>query len=235
MWLREVFDLQINMTAMQLHPDTLTFLSELKEHNHKQWFDANRERYEEIRKQFLSVLEALIHRLSEHYPPINGITAKESVFRINRDIRFSKNKAPYKTQLAAFIAPGGRKSTLPGFYFHIEPNNESYIGGGIYKPQPSLLKAIRQEIDYNPETFLEIVQDKKFMKELDGLFDDRVNQIPRGYDKNNPVIEWLKYKSYFAGATLKDDVVSSSKLLAVCRRKYETVVPLMNLLNTCFS
>lgn len=221
------------MNSVKLHTDTLSFLTELKTINNKEWFDANRERYELIRKQFLLIVDTLIQELSKHYPPLVGTTSKECVFRINRDIRFSKNKEPYKNHLAAFMAPGGRKSTKPGFYFHIEPLGQSYIGGGVYKPHSTVLHSIRQEIDYNSDAFLKIVRANKFVKEFDGLFEDRLHTVPKGYDKTNEMIEWLKYKSYFAGTSLSDELVSSQKFVTKCMDKYKAVLPLMRFLSAC--
>jgi uncharacterized protein (TIGR02453 family) len=220
--------------SVQLHPDTLTFLKELKHNNNKEWFDKNRLRYEEIRKVYIHFIEELILELSKFHSPVASITAKECIFRINRDIRFSKNKAPYKTNLASFIAPGGKKSERPGFYFHIEPNGETYIGAGIYKPQPLILQAIRQEIDYNAKEFLSIVQNRAFQKELKQLFEDRVRTVPKGYDKSNPMIEWLKYRSYFAGCNIRDEYALNSRFFTRCIKLYKTALPLVQFLERCY-
>jgi uncharacterized protein (TIGR02453 family) len=203
-----------------LHPKTLSFLKELKQNNNKAWFDAHRDTYDVIRKQLLIVIQEIINELNAVYPSLADLKANDCLFRIYRDVRFSKNKEPYKHNFAASIAPGGRKSIYPGYYLHIEPNGKSYIGGGLYRPQPAILNAIRQEIDYNDNDFLQIVKQNNFVKTFGNLYDDKVQGNPRGYSSDNKMITWLRYKSFIAGKELSDNDVYSKNFVKTCVKHY---------------
>lgn len=213
-----------------LHPETLSFLKGLKKNNNKVWFDENRATYDAIRKQLLMVLQEIIEEMASIYPELVGVRANDCLFRINRDIRFSNNKNPYKLNLAAGISPGGRKSVQPGFYLHIEPNGASYIGGGLYRPETPVLKAIRQEIDYNGSSFLQIVRQKKFVKSFGDLYDDKINGNPRGYQSDNEMISWLRYKSFIAGTDLSDIEIMSKDLIKNCVKQFALLMPLIHFL-----
>ncbi len=218
----------------QLHPDTLKFLNELKQNNNKIWFDTNRVRYEAIKKQLLIVIDELIVELTKVYPLIAGLKASESLFRINRDIRFSKNKSPYKAHFAASITPGGKKSPHPGFYFHIEPSGNSYLGGGVYQPESTVLKAIRQEIDYNAKEYLQIVRNKHFVKTFGELYDEKISGVPRGYDKTNEMLPWLRYKSFIAGIEMKDSEVMSKHFIKLAVKHYKVLIPYLKFIERSF-
>ncbi len=128
-----------------LEPQTLRFLSLLKENNNKPWFDAHRPQYEAAKIDFQNFIQLVIDDLQRTDTTITGTTARECLFRINRDIRFSNDKTPYKTNMGASIKRGGRKSGFAGYYFHVEPG-KSFIGGGLWLPDAAALKAVRQEI-----------------------------------------------------------------------------------------
>ena len=131
----------------------LQFLQELSENNNREWFNDNRERYEKSRDKIIFLTEVLINEIKKIDPEIAGINPKDCMFRIFRDVRFSKDKQPYKTNFGSFIAKGGRKSIYPGYYFHIEPN-QSFVGGGVYMPQAEPLKAIRNYMAGHAPDFL---------------------------------------------------------------------------------
>src|SRR5690606_37986107 len=126
---------------------TIKFLKDLKKNNNKHWLDAHRKHYDAARKNFEEFLQQLIDKHALQDPTIKEQVAKQCMFRINRDIRFSKDKTPYKTHFAASINMGGKKSVFGGYYVHVEPGG-SFVGGGVWMPQPPELKKIRQEIDY---------------------------------------------------------------------------------------
>jgi uncharacterized protein (TIGR02453 family) len=131
-----------------LQSSTLQFLQSLQKNNNKPWFDENRKKYESAKENFAEFVEALINGIAAFDPTIQNLTAKNCMFRINRDVRFSKDKSPYKTNMGASISKGGKKINLAGYYFHCEPG-KSFAAGGFYMPMAPELAKIRQEIDYN--------------------------------------------------------------------------------------
>src|SRR5918993_1798864 len=144
-----------------LEPQTLRFLKGLKKNNNKPWFDANRAQDEAARIDFQNFIQLVIDAFGKTELSIAGQTARSCLFRINRDVRFSKDKSPYKANFGASIKPGGRKSGLSGYYFHLEPG-ASFIGGGLWMPEPANVKKVRQEIDYNWNEFQSIIAAKGF-------------------------------------------------------------------------
>ncbi len=170
-----------------------SFLEALKAHNNKPWFDSQREHYQQLRLDFLAFVADLLERASLEDPNLAGLEAKNCIFRINRDVRFSANKNPYKTNFSAYLAQGGKKFPGAGYYFHFEPG-ASFMAAGIWMPEAPLLKSIRQEIDYGFESFQEILSAPALGAfELEG---ERLSRPPKGYEADNPAIEFLKLKSF---------------------------------------
>lgn len=216
-----------------LEPQTLRFLSQLKKNNNKPWFDAHRAQYEAARIDFSNFLQLVIDALQKTDTTITGLTARNCLFRINRDIRFSKDKRPYKENFGAFICRGGKKSIYAGYYFHLAPGN-SFFGGGLWMPEPANLKKVRQEIDYNWEEFRSILKNRAFKKTYTDIFrNDEVSlsKIPKGYEKDNPAIDYLKLKSIIAEATLADDELTKSTLHKKTVAAFEALQPLLNFIN----
>lgn len=216
-----------------LQSSTLLFLKQLAKNNNKPWFDANRKKYDEAKKDFENFIQALIEQFGKKDTPIAALTAKSCLFRINRDIRFSKDKTPYKKNLAASINRGGKKSVLAGYYFHLEPGN-SFIGGGIWMPMPAETQKIRQEIDYCYDEFKKIIHSKKFAGIYAGL--DRedailLTNVPKGYTKDNPAAEFLKLKSWVAMSPLTDAALTSKGLLKQSVEALSAIQPLIDFLN----
>jgi uncharacterized protein (TIGR02453 family) len=215
-----------------LNPKTYKFLSELAENNNKPWFDENRKTYETLRKDLIIFFESVVNELKKFDPDMELIEAKRSIFRINRDIRFSNDKSPYKTHFGAYFCKGGKSNLInAGYYIHIEPG-KSFIGSGIYQPPAPALKKIRQEIDYNFEDFKSIVLDKKFIKTFGELSqDDKLKRPPKGYDEENEAIEYLKLKSFFVGRNFTDNELTASDAPAQIAAFLETSYPLIRFLN----
>ncbi|HVE60219.1 MAG TPA: DUF2461 domain-containing protein, partial [Chitinophagaceae bacterium] len=187
-----------------LEAATLRFLSQLKKNNNRDWFEKHRPDYEAARLDFQNFIYLLIKDLGKTDPSIAGLNAKDCLFRINRDIRFSKNKLPYKTNMGASIKRGGKKSPFCGYYFHCEPG-ASFIGGGLWMPEAESLKKLRQEIDYNFEEFRNIINDKKFKSAYGDLYkgeDVSLATAPKGYEKDHPAISYLKLKCFIAETKL---------------------------------
>lgn len=195
-----------------IHPDTFSFLKELKKNNNKEWFHANKSRYSDIREGFIQFLESVYPHLCEFDPELKGIDPRKSVFRVNRDIRFSKDKSPYKSSLAGVIIAGGRKnfSEYSGYYLHIEPEH-SLIAGGAYLPPSPWLKRIRKEIASDSESFREILEEKLFIRYFGVLSGEKLKGSPRGYEADHPAIDLLRYKSFTAVNEVSDmEVLSDS-------------------------
>lgn len=183
-----------------LQPQTLAFLTHLKADNTKVWFDANRKAYETAKADLLQTVTKLIDGLSATDPAIAEIPlqAKSCIFRINRDVRFSNNKSPYKTNFGAWFNKGGKKLNSAGYYLNIEPGN-CFLAGGLYMPEPAVLAQIRQEIDYNITEFTNLLTAPTFTQYFDGLNrEDALKRPPKGYGADNPAIEYLKLKSFTA-------------------------------------
>ncbi|MFD2035678.1 DUF2461 domain-containing protein [Belliella marina] len=186
----------------------LDFLKELANNNSKEWMDANRDLYQSVREKFLGDVADLLVGISVWEPELAGFKPKDCVFRQNRDIRFSANKAPYKTNLAAYFAVGGKKYNGPGYYLHIQPG-ESFIAGGIWMPPADVLKKIRQEIDYSGQELLDILNEKTFKKHFSGIEGEQLKTSPRDYDADHPFIDLLRYKSFIVSTPLADkDILS---------------------------
>lgn len=177
--------------------EILAFLRELKEHNDRDWFGANKPRYDRLKVIFEQYVEKLIAEIATFDADIKGLAAKDCVYRIYRDIRFSPNKVPYKTYFGAYMAPrGGRKSTGAGYYLHIEPDN-CLLSGGLWCPDPSLLKKVRQDIYDNIEEFTGIIRQKSFMEdfpEIDAT--DKLKRVPNPFPADFAEADLLKYKHY---------------------------------------
>jgi len=213
---------------------TLKFLRDLKKNNNKPWFDANRSRYDASKKDFEVFIQAVIDSFGKKDKSISLLKAKECLFRINRDVRFSKDKSPYKTNFGASINKGGRKAmNSAGYYIHLEPG-QCFIGGGIYQPMPDELKKLRQEIDYSFKDFKKIIDSKKFKSlygELDKSPEFLLSRVPKGYEPDNPAAEYLRMKSYIAMVEIKDEELTSQDLIKKTVTAFETLQPLIQFIN----
>ena len=211
--------------------DTFQFLKELKVNNYKEWFDENRSRYTALRSEFEQFIQAVIGEIGLFDRESAQTTAKASIFRINRDIRFSNNKEPYKTNFGAFIARGGRKGIRAGYYIHVEPG-ECFLAGGIYMPSGPMLKAIREEIYENSEEFRAILADPSFQKHFGGtLWGEMLKTAPKGFPKDWPYIEYLKYKHYTLIKNEPDILYKKPDFIGEVRAVFKAMKPFNDFLN----
>ena len=146
------------------------FLTDLNQNNTREWFTENKDRYQEALEQFRELASSMIAGITSFDPSLDGIDAKQSIFRIYKDVRFSKDKSPYKTHFGCWMTKGGRKSTDAGYYFHLEPG-KSFAAAGVWMPPAQQLKLIREEILYKPEAYLEIVIKMRENKKIMPWFD----------------------------------------------------------------
>ena len=216
-----------------LQLSTLKFLKDLKKNNNKPWFDAHRKEYETAKSDFAGFIQNVIDKHCKSDPTIKSIVAKDCMFRINRDVRFSKDKSPYKTNFGASINKGGKKAMTAGYYFHLEPG-KCFTGGGVWMPMPEDLKKLRQEIDYNFNEFKKIITAKKFKSVYGELSRDHefvLSRVPKGYEPDNPAAEYLKFKSFIATINLKDADLTSKDLVRKTVTAFEALQPLVDFIN----
>lgn len=204
---------------------TLDFLADLALHNQKEWMDDNKKRYLQAKEQVIELVASVVDQASAFDPSLVGVDARKTLFRINRDIRFAKNKDPYKTNFGASIVQGGRKSGNPGYYLHLMPGN-SFVGGGIYQPSADTLQKVRQEIDYNGEQLKRIIEDHAFSSTYSSPFlEDALKTAPMGYPKDHENIELLRLKHYVYMRKISDEVVVESSFPDLIVRSYEVLYP----------
>ncbi|HYG02760.1 MAG TPA: DUF2461 domain-containing protein [Chryseosolibacter sp.] len=204
----------------------LKFLKDLSKHNDREWFEKNKHRYLQAKETYENLIGDVLKEVVKFDDSLGNLEAKKLIFRIYRDVRFSKDKRPYKTNMGAGFSPNGKLVEEPGYYLHIEPG-KSFVAGGIYMPNAGNLAKIRQEIDYNAEGFNKIVGSKKF-KSLYKAFDvfDKLKTAPKGYPKDHPMIEVLKLKSIIVSKELSDKEVLDKKFAKTVGEHCRQIKPL---------
>jgi uncharacterized protein (TIGR02453 family) len=217
-----------------IQAQTLQFLSELKENNNKPWFDTNRKTYETAKKNFAEVVQELIKSIEKFDKSIEEaqLEVKNCTFRINRDVRFSKNKDPYKTNLGASFSKGGKKAHSAGYYLQIDPN-QCFLAGGIWMPEPDDLKKIRVEIDYNFDEFKNILNAEAFKNTFPNGLDREAATVrpPKGYDEMNPAIELIKLKSFTASSAMDSKEILKPNFTDTVLAGFKAMQPYIAFLN----
>jgi uncharacterized protein (TIGR02453 family) len=212
----------------------ISFLKDLGKNNNREWFNKNKSRYLEAKEQFEAFVSTLIPEVEKFDKDVAHLLPKDCVFRIYNDTRFSKNKPPYKANMGAFLVKGGKNAGNAGYYFHIEPGG-CFLGGGIYMPQPERLKLIRQEIYYNLDKFLSIINDKNFKKYFGEIDGEKTSRVPKDFPADFKGAEWLKLKSYTVLYPIKQEMLHekdfSKKILSV----FTNMTQLNHFLNTAVS
>lgn len=191
----------------------LKFLRDITRHNNREWFEKNKDRYLEAKQLFEELVGDVLVELTKFDKGLEGLDPKKLPFRIYRDVRFSKDKSPYKTNMGAGFSPNGRLVQEPGYYLHIEPGNRSFVAGGMYQPDPANLAKIRQEIDYNPKPLKDLFASRSFRKHFSAFDDfDAMKTAPKGYPKDHPDIGWLRNRSFIVSTPLGDKEVAAKGL-----------------------
>ncbi|MEM9327198.1 MAG: DUF2461 domain-containing protein [Bacteroidota bacterium] len=189
-----------------IQKETIQFLYDLRDNNHKEWFDANRKVYEAARKDFIAFVARIIEGIQSFDESVaeSQLDPKKTMMRINRDIRFSKDKTPYNSHLFTYINPGGRKTPTAGYFFSLDPGS-AFCGAGTYKPPTDTLNQIRQEIDFNPDSWLAIVDDAGLRAQFESVISsEQLSRPPKGYEKDNPLLDWLKRKDFYVKRDISD-------------------------------
>ena len=216
----------------QINKETLDFLAKLKKNNNRDWFNANKDKYIAAHENVTAFVAEVISKISAFDKSVAHLDPKKSVFRIYRDVRFSKNKDPYKTNFGASMAGGGKGLTSKaGYYLHIETGG-AFLAGGVYMPEPERLKLVREDISMEGKKFLKIINDKTFQKNFKGLSkEDKLKTVPKGFDKEDPMIKYLQYKSFIAYHEVNDKMLLSPKYASYCADIFKSMVPFNNFLN----
>ena len=211
---------------------TIEFLKALKGNNNREWFLNNRKLYLEAKENYESFVQGLINEIIVFEPIMKGLEVSSCVYRINRDIRFSNDKSPYKAHLGAFIVRGGKKNgdRFSGYYFHIEPG-KSIIAGGAYMPPAPWLSAIRDKIVDDPEGINSILADKKFVKYFGKIDGEKLKKAPKGYPPDHPNVELLKYKSYLVFNEVDDEAVLKEDFFVHVMNVMKAMKPFNDYLN----
>ncbi|MFZ7105791.1 MAG: DUF2461 domain-containing protein [Bacteroidota bacterium] len=218
------------MTTIQ--PKTFAFLKALKKNNNRDWFNDHKSEYENAKDNVLGFIQELVVAFSTFDSSLRGLEAKDCLFRIYRDTRFSKDKTPYKTNLGASINAGGKKSMGPGYYVHLEPGG-SFIAGGIWMPPADEVKKIRQEIDYNGKDLKKVLTKPSFKKAFGGLSREHaLKTAPKGYPKDHPDIELLKLNSFIVWKNVSDKDILGPKSIKSLTTLGKEMKPLMDFLKT---
>lgn len=210
---------------------TFKFLKDLKNNNNREWFNDNKKRYEAAKEEFETFIGALITNISKFDAPIGSLEPKKTIFRIYRDVRFSTNKNPYKINFGAHLSSSPSKiHDRAGYYIQIQPGN-SFLAGGAYLPPSAWINKIRQEIDYNTDEFKKILNNATFKKYFGGITGEQLKTAPKGYPKDHPEIELLRYKSYLVSNECGDKVVTSEDFLSHATSVFKAMKPFDDFLN----
>jgi len=208
----------------------LKFLKSITKNNNRDWFEKNKPKYLDAKLQFEDFLESFHKELVKFDESLGGLNPRKLGFRIYRDVRFSKDKRPYKVNMGAGMSAHGKMEQEPGYYIHIEPG-KSFVAGGIYMPDNEYLAKIRQEIDYHTKDFQKILNEKKFKKLFPTLGDfDKLKTAPRGYAKDHPQIDLLRHKSYIVTRNFTDAEVIQKDFVKKAAEACKTLMPLNNFL-----
>ncbi|MBI5539649.1 MAG: DUF2461 domain-containing protein [Bacteroidia bacterium] len=216
-----------------LTKEYFTFLNELKFNNDKVWFAKNKPLYDKLKFDFEKIVAEFITAIATFDSEIGNLTPKDCVFRIYKDIRFSKDKTPYKTNFGAFFVAGGRKSGMAGYYIHIEPG-ECFIGGGIYMPPAPILKKLREEIYNNFEEFTKIINNKDFKANFKEISGSKTTLMPKGFDKNFKGAEYLKFKDFTVIHEIKDEFLLGKDAFKKTTEIFKAMKPFNDFLNKSF-
>ena len=212
---------------------TLQFLRNLEKNNNRDWFNENKTLYQEAQQDVISFVEKLMEEMADFDEEMGKLDAKKSVFRIYRDTRFSKDKTPYKTNFGAGLGMG-KGNKISGYYLHIEPG-KSFLAGGVYKPEPSVLKTIRQEISAFGDEFKAILEQDEFRNYFRGLsVEDKLKKVPQGFEKDDKMAEYLKLKHFIVTHPVSDEQLLSENAVKEFTKIFKAMKPLNDFLQTPF-
>ncbi|MBC7900857.1 MAG: DUF2461 domain-containing protein [Saprospiraceae bacterium] len=215
--------------------ETLDFLKKLDKNNNRDWFQANKKEFEKAKEDLTGFTAFLIGEGSKFDPLISQVMPEDCVFRIYRDVRFSKDKSPYKVHLGAYVSPGGRKSMAPGYYFHLQPGR-SFIAGGKHIPDSAELLKIRNAVAKQTDEFLKILANKNYQNHFGEMRGDKLMKAPKGFPADHKAVEYLKLKDFMASLELFDDKFITSREFPAALVEYlKEMYPLVKFLRKALS
>lgn len=214
----------------QVSKQTLDFLNDLAAHNNRDWFLTNKRTYETVKRSHEALIGALIEQIGQ-FEDLAGVQPKECNFRINRDVRFSADKSPYKTWLSASIAEGGKKSAKQSYYLQVQPGGQSFLGGGLYAPTAEQLAQLRQEIDYEPDRIKQIIYEPAFVSTFGAVQGNTLKSAPKGYDKQHENIELLRKTQFYVIHAYTDAEVLSEDFVEKVGRHCRQMKPFLDYYN----
>ena len=216
---------------MQINSAVFDFLTAIEQNNNREWFHQNKNLYEFVLENVQNFGTALIEGISTFDASIADNEAKKCIFRIYRDVRFSPDKRPYKTHIGFYVAPNGKQSGNAGYYLHIQ-NNMSILAGGLWCPEGGLLKKIREEIYYNPEELVQILENKEFKSTFGDLIEENnLKKAPRNYPADFQYIHLLKYRNFCVEKTLTNSEVLAADFLSKSIKTFKLMLPLVAYMN----
>lgn len=213
--------------------EALQFLEDLIANNNTEWMHANKKRYENYKKDYHQYIAEILAEIKPLDKSLEPLEVKNCTFRINRDIRFSKDKSPYKTNMGVWFSQNKNRKNSPGYYIHFEKGN-SFIAGGVWCPEPDELKKIRKEIEFFHDDLEKIVNDKTFKKEFVALSREENNVLknaPKGFEPTHPAIEFLKLKSFTASQRIDDKLFTQPDFSKKIAQKLIFLKPMNDFLN----
>ena len=211
----------------------LQFLSELDQNNNAAWFAQQKKQYQQARGEFVAVCELILAQLTVINPNFAFVKPKDCIFRINRDVRFSANKAPYKNNFGAYFAEGGKKSTKQGYYLHIQPQ-QSFLGAGMYDSTPAMLYKLRQEVCYEPEKFRTVFNNPIFKQHFPQLLGNQLKTAPKGYPQAHPQIDLLRHTQLYVRCSYADEELSEADFVDKFISHSQILQPFLSLLDEAF-
>ncbi len=213
----------------------LDFLRQLQKNNQKAWMDEHRDLYEAAKDTFKNLVAYLLAEMSVADEGLLGLQPKDCIFRVNRDIRFAKDKSPYKNNFGAYFSEGGKKGGQAGYYLHLQPFGESFIAGGLYGPSGEALYKIRQEVDYNAGALKKITDEADFQRYFKEIQGDKLHRPPKGYAADHPNIELLKLKDFLVMYPVTDAEVASDDFAQQTVKLFKAMIPFVHYLNVAIS
>lgn len=209
----------------------MEFLKRLRRNNNRPWFERNKPKYLEAKANFEAFVAELLLAIGSFDRSVAGLDPRKLIFRIYRDVRFSKDKRPYKTNIGASISASGKGIGRPGYYLHIEPGGRSIVAGGLYGPVAETLAKVRQEIDYNGNHLASIMRKPAFRKLYGDFWDeDALKTAPKGYPRDHKHIAWLRLKSFIVIHEFSDREVVKPAFLKKAAGALRVLKPLNDFL-----
>ena len=207
------------------------FIKQLASNNSREWFQQHKAEYDKVKKAHEEIVTQLISQIALFDEDIKGVQAKDCIFRIYRDVRFSPDKSPYKNHIGAYIASrGGRKSERAGYYLHIGAD-ESFLSGGIYCPRPNVLKALREAVYHNIDEYLSIINQKEFKNYFTEFFSDSLKKVPQGFPKDFEHVEYLKYRHYSPASPLSETLFKQKDYMEEFTNRCKALHPYNRFMN----